>query len=107
MSEIPDKSINSGHNFRLAQITKIKEFFEQEIENRRKLLKKYKQSYEVINDVVHFLTAAEVVSGSITSQFGRSNYCSSRNCLRKCYSCHGSYLVWSIFWKEKHNQEDF
>ena len=67
MSEIPDKSMNGGHDFRLEQITKIKEFFEQEIENRRKVLKKYKKSCEVINGIVHFLTAAEVVSGSITT----------------------------------------
>ena len=67
MSKIPDESINGGHNFRLAQITKVKEFFEQEIENRRKVLTKYKKSYEVINGIVLFLTVAEVVSGSITT----------------------------------------
>ena len=37
------KTINGGHEFRLQQIAKVKEFFEQEIEARRKILKKYKR----------------------------------------------------------------
>ena len=59
--------MSEGHDFRLEQITNIKKFFEEEIEARRRVLKKYKKAYEVINGIVHFLTATEVVSGSITT----------------------------------------
>ena len=54
VEESNKKKTNGGHEFRLQQIAKVKEFFEQEIEARRNILKKYKKTFERMSGLVHF-----------------------------------------------------
>ena len=101
------KKVNGGHEFRLQQIAKVKEFFEQEIEARRTILKKYKKTFEVMSRVVHFLAATEVVSGSfsiislagvITAPVGLA--------LGWHHCWFDNFIFWSEFRQEKYLEED-
>ena len=58
--------IGNPQTFRLQQISIIKKYFEDEIEFRRKIFSKYSKSFDVITGVTHFLTAAEIVTGSVS-----------------------------------------
>ena len=63
--DLPPLSDNP-QTFRLQQISIIKKFFEDEIEFRRKIFSKYSKSFDIITGVTHFLTAAEIVTGSVS-----------------------------------------